>query len=330
LACEVEMRLLLLIALSLCLIGAPVAAQSAPPCQNRHDLPYSLFCPEVILENFEVHGDLAAVSSLAFAPDGVLYFTSPAWRAVYRLLPDGRGFFGAPQLVTTLPEAPFGIAYAADEDALFVAAEQSLFRVAADGEAVRIFRDARTLWHGELHIGVDGRLYAARNTADGAAVISLARDGSDLRVLADALREVFGFTWHDQALVIADAAESALYTVREGALVRLAALPAQSAPHGIAHYRAQAVTEWYDSMLVALSGSWNATTISGYAIFRLDLSQPSVQRQVIPDYFGLDADALARRRVSFHPFQLMSIAISAEGWLYTAIAEGRIYRFRPR
>ncbi len=324
------MRLLLLIGLSLCLIGTPVAAQSAPPCQNRYDLPYSPFCPEVILENFETHGDLAAVSGLAFAPDGALYFTSPAQRAVYRLPPDGRGFFGAPQLVTRLPEAPFGIAYAADENAVYVAAEQSLFRVSSDGEAVRIFHDAQTLWHGELHIGADGRLYTARNTADGASVISLARDGSDPRLLADALREVFGFTWHDQRLVIADAAESALYTAREGALVRLAALPAQSTPRGVVHYRARAVLQWHDSLLVALSGSWNATTISGYAIFKLDPNQPSAQRQVIPDYFGWDADALARRRVSFHPFQLMSIAISAEGWLYTAIAEGRIYRFRPR
>jgi glucose/arabinose dehydrogenase len=327
------MRLLLLIGLSVCLIGAPVAAQSAPPCQNRYDLPYVMqvqLCPEVILENFEAHGDLAAVSSLAFAPDGTLYFTSPARRAVYRLSPDEHGFFGAPQLLATLSEAPFGIAHAVDENAVYVAAEQSLFRITADGEVVRIFRDAQTLWHGELHIGADGRLYAARNTADGAAVISRARDGSDLRVVADNLRQVFGFTWHDQMLVIADAAESALYTVHNGALVRLAALPAHSAPHGIAHYRAQAVTEWYDSMLVALSGSWNAPIISGYAIFWLNIKQPSVQRQVIPDYFGLDADALARRRVSFHPFQLMSIAISAEGWLYTAIAEGRIYRFRPR
>lgn len=329
-ACEVEMRLLLLIGLCAQLLNASVAAQSAPSCQNRHDLPYSPFCPEVILENFEAYGDLAAVSSLAFAPDGALYFTSPAQRAVYRLPPDGRGFFGAPQRVATLPESPFGIAYAADENALYVAAEQSLFRIAADGEAVQIFRDPNTLWHGELHIGADGRLYAARNTADGAAVISLARNSDDLRVVTDALRQVFGFTWHDGALLIADSAESALYTVREGALVRLAALPAESAPHGIVHYAAESVAQWQNGVLIALSGSWNAPIISGYAVIWLDPAQPSAQRQVIPDYFGWDAAALARQRVSFHPFQLMSIAISAEGWLYTALAEGRIYRFRPR
>ncbi|RMF49791.1 MAG: hypothetical protein D6749_12275 [Chloroflexota bacterium] len=316
--------------LSLCLVGVPAAAQSAPPCQNRQDLPYQvLLCPEVMLEDFTAHGDLAAISSLAFAPDGALYFTSPARRAVYRLAPDGEGFFGEPQLIATLSESPFGIAYAADEGALYVAAEQSLFRV-LDGAVQPIYRDPETLWHGELHLGADGRLYVARNTADGAALISLARNGRDMRVVATGLRQVFGFTWQGPTLVIADAAESALYTVESGALVRLAELPAESAPHGIIPYTSEAISAWRGGLLVALSGSWNATTISGYAIVWLSLAQPSVQLQVIPNYYGWDAAALALRRVSFHPLQLMSIAVDANGWLYTALAEGYIYRFRPR
>ncbi|PJF31006.1 MAG: hypothetical protein CUN51_05885 [Candidatus Thermofonsia Clade 1 bacterium] len=326
------MRALILLTIGLCLIGAPVAAQDAPPCRGRHDLPYVWevgLCPEMILEGFGAHGDLAAISSLVFTPEGALYFTSPARRAVYRLLPDSEGFFGAPELVATLAESPFGIAYAADEAAFYVAAEQSLFRIAADGSVALLYRDSATRWHGELHIGADGKLYVARNTAEGAALISLARDGSDVRILAEGLSQIFDFTWQGEALIIADAAESALYTLRAGALTRLAELPAHSTPHGILFYTGS-MAQWHDGVFVALSGSWNATTVSGYAVYWLNPAQPSVHQQVIPSYYGLDAEALARRRVSFHPLQLMGIAVDANGWLYTALAEGYIYRFRPR
>lgn len=326
------MRALSLLLIGLCLIGAPVAAQDAPPCRGRHDLPYVWevgLCPEMILEGFGAHGDLAAISSLVFTPEGALYFTSPARRAVYRLLPDGEGFFGAPELVAPLTESPFGMAYAADEAALYVAAERSLFRIAADGSVALLYRDFEARWHGELHIGADGRLYVARNTAEGAGLISLARDGSDVRILSDGLRQIFGFTWQGEALIIADAAESALYTLRAGTLTRLAELPAHSTPHGILFYTGS-MAQWRDGVFVALSGSWNAPTISGYAVYWLNPAQPSAYQQVIPSYFGWDAEALARRRVSFHPRQLMGIAVDANGWLYTALAEGYIYRFRPR
>lgn len=325
--------LLLLLSLAVWLIGAPAAAQSAPPCQDRYDLPYvhdAGLCPEMILEDFGAAGDLAALSSLVFTAEGGLYFTSPARRAVYRLPPDGEGFFGAPELVGALPEAPFGIAYAADEDVFYVAAEQSLFRLRRDGSAQPIYRDPSACWYGELHLAADGRLYVARNAADGAVLLSLERDGSDARLEATGLRRLFGFAWTDDGLILADEAQSALYSLRGGALRRLAELPPHSAPRGILHYDSASMAQWRGGVFVALSGSWNATRVSGYAIYWLKPDQPSAQQQVIPSYFGWDAETLALRRLSFHPLQLMSLATDANGWLYTALAEGYIYRFRPR
>lgn len=327
------MRALLFVMVGICLIGAPAAAGSEPPCQDRYDLPYVFnvgLCPEMVLEDFNTQGDLAAVSSLAFTPEGALYFTSPGRRAVYRLPPDGKGFFGAPELAAALPEAPFGLACAADEGACYVAAEQSIFRLAAEGAVQLIYRDSEVRWHGELHIGADGRLYVARNTAKGADLLSLERDGSAARLETMGLRQVFGFTWHADALIIADAAESALYSLCQGTLSRLVQLPVHSAPHGLLYYSSGAMPQWQGGLFVALSGSWNATTLSGYAIYWLKPEQPSAYQQIIPSYFGLSAEMLALRRISFHPLQLMSILTDGNGWLYTALAEGYIYRFRPR
>ncbi len=294
-------------------------------------------CPEYVLETFPALGDLAAISSLAFTPDGALYFTSPSQRALYRLPPDGRGFFGAPQRVATLPEAPFGLAYADDEDAFYLSATQRVFRLALDGTFEQRYSDPEAVWHGELKIGADGRLYTTRHRREGAALISMARDGSHLRIEADGLHEAFSFTWQAGRLLIADAPlpplPSALYTVQDGGLVRLAELPPESTPRGMLTYDSETLPAWRGGVLLALGGSWNAPIISGYSVrlhhFNNEGALQSVQ-QVVPNYYGFAESEAALLRASFHPYQLMGIAISAEGWLYTALAEGRIYRFRPR
>ncbi len=294
-------------------------------------------CPEYVLEAFPTSGELAAISSLAFTPDGALYFTSPSQRALYRLPPDGRGFFGATQRVATLPEAPFGLAYAADEDAFYLSAMQRVFRLSAEGSYRQLYSAPEALWHGELKIGADGRLYTTRHRREGAALISMARDGSDLRVEADGLHEAFSFTWQAGRLLIADSSPpplpSALYTVQDGRLVRLAELPPESTPRGMLTYDSETLPAWQGGVLLALGGSWNAPVISGYSVrlyhFTTEGTLYSTQ-QVVPNYYGFAESEAALLRASFHPYQLMGIAISAEGWLYTALAEGRIYRFRPR
>jgi hypothetical protein len=318
---------------------APSYAQSAPPCENRFGSPFVMpdLCPEYVLETFPTSGELAAISSLAFTPDGALYFTSPSQRALYRLPPDGRGFFGAPQRVAALPEAPFGLAYAADEDAFYLSATQSVFRLSAEGSYRQLYSDPEAVWHGELKISAEGRLYTTRHKREGAALISMAQDGSDLRVEADGLHESFSFTWQAGRLLIADALPpplpSALYTVQEGGLVRLAELPPESTPRGMVTYTSEMLPAWRGGALLALGGSWNAPVISGYSVrlyhFNNEGALHSVQ-QVVPNYYGFGEPEAALLRASFHPYQLMGIAISAEGWLYTALAEGRIYRFRPR
>ncbi|MCE7948519.1 MAG: hypothetical protein DYG88_13930 [Chloroflexi bacterium CFX4] len=317
---------------------APSYAQGAPPCENRFGSPFvPNLCPEYVLETFPTAGELAAISSLAFTPDGALYFTSPSQRALYRLPPDGRGFFGAPQRVATLPEAPFGLAYAADEDAFYLSTMQSVFHLSADGSYRQLYNDPEALWHGELKISTEGRLYTTRHRREGAALISMARDGGNLRVEADGLHEAFSFTWQAGRLLIADSLPpplpSALYAVHGGELVRLADLPPESTPRGMVAYDAEALSAWRGGVLLALGGSWNAPVISGYSVrlhhFTNEGGLHSVQ-QVIPNYYNFGEPEAALLRASFHPYRLMGIAVSAEGWLYTALAEGRIYRFRPR
>jgi hypothetical protein len=34
--------------------------------------------------------------------------------------------------------------------------------------------------------------------------------------------------------------------------------------------------------------------------------------------------------MGFFPYQPVDVVVSAEGWLYVSVEEGRIFRFRPR
>jgi hypothetical protein len=60
-----------------------------------------------------------------------------------------------------------------------------------------------------------------------------------------------------------------------------------------------------------------------------DRGKPGIPVRILPDTPRNTADA-SLIRTSFYPYHLMAMAISPEGWIYVSIAEGRIYRFRPR
>jgi glucose/arabinose dehydrogenase len=203
-----------------------------------------------------------------------------------------------------------------------------------------------------------------------AALLSFAPDGSDMRIVAVGLRNSFDLGWNpaDGVLYIADderpgmaaelnalrdfAGESSAdfgwpYCDPTGAPVagvsdasstrcETATLPAitfdaESRPAGMVFYEGDAFPEYRGSLLVALSGSWNATTIAGYELVRVAFDadgQPTQVLRVLPFTTRSTSDA-SLIRTSFYPYRLTGLAISPEGWIYVGVAEGRIYRFRP-
>jgi glucose/arabinose dehydrogenase len=103
-----------------------------------------------------------------------------------------------------------------------------------------------------------------------------------------------------------------------------------SHPTGVAFYRGDAFPDYRGNLLVALSGSWNTPTITGYEILLVSFSdgKPGPVQRILPNTVRNTSDA-AQGMTSFYPYHMTAFAISPEGWIYVSIAEGRIYRFRP-
>jgi glucose/arabinose dehydrogenase len=199
-----------------------------------------------------------------------------------------------------------------------------------------------------------------------AALLSFALDGRELRILARGLRDSYDFDWSptDGKLYIVDNERS---TMRGELNVVPPQLPSEGAdfgwpycdanghpvsgtsptrcaqaitpvitfdpgshPTGITFYRGNAFPAYRDKLLVALSGSWNTPTISGYELVLVSIENEKspMLRRVLPTTKRTASDA-AQGHTSFYPYHITGIAISPEGWIYTSIAEGRIYRFRP-
>lgn len=223
------------------------------------------------------------------------------------------------------------------------------------------------LWPGAVHVGAgpqlaDQRIYVGL----GGELASFALDGSDRRVEATGLRYVTDFAWHpvtgdlwlldsrgsaaayDAVVrVPADAAEppdfsdltcAGASSAAQTCLPDAITFDDQSAPVGLAFYQGTEWPFWTGDLLVALGGSWNRAEPSGYALVVVDfddagnpvdgveLVAPSSESTVW--YRSLAEFSLADR--GFFPYHPASVEISAEGWLYVGVQEGRIFRMRPR
>lgn len=223
----------------------------------------------------------------------------------------------------------------------------------------------KRFWPGAVRIGPDDRLYVGL----GGEVASFALDGTDRRIEATGLRYATGLAWHPTTgeLWIADsrgpdAPYDALFRVPAGAAappdfgypacmdydadadVCAGVIPPahtfedQSAPVGLAFYPGGEWHFWDGYLLVALGGSWNRVEPSGYALAVvgvnkagdptgfLDYIAPTSERATAQ--MSLAGFSLSGR--GFYPEHPSGITLSAEGWLYVAVQEGRIYRARPR
>jgi glucose/arabinose dehydrogenase len=101
---------------------------------------------------------------------------------------------------------------------------------------------------------------------------------------------------------------------------------------GLSFYRGEAFPAYKGGLLVALAGSWNATTIAGYELrlvtFGAD-GKPNGTTRLLPHTNRSTSDATVIR-TSFYPYHMAGLTVSPEGWIYVSIVEGRIYRFRPQ
>jgi glucose/arabinose dehydrogenase len=282
---------------------------------------------------------------LTFDDDGALYIAMPAANQIRRLPSDGRGGFGPAQtFAADLPEPPLGLSYDAATDAFFISTDRMLLRLERQGGALTVLVDdlpgGAGGWLGNVRVGPDRRLYVAKGASgDGAderrgALLSYALDGTDERIVLRNLPDAFDMAWAaDGTLYIAGSGAGdtlpTLYAIRaDGAARAVRTFPAQSGPMGMVFYDDAAFPALRGGLLLALGGSWNAPEIAGYEIVHLTLSEPVTARRWLPESARSTSDA-SIIRTSFYPYRLTGLAVSAEGWLYAGVAEGRVYRFRP-
>ena len=115
--------------------------------------------------------------------------------------------------------------------------------------------------------------------------------------------------------------------------------PHQSSPGGIAFYTQDGFPFWQGDLVVALRGSWNLPEPEGYALVAVGFDGGQATgpiSRIAPDsrpsaiYASYSLGKYALSGLSFFPYHPADVAIDAQGWIYLSIAEGRIFRFRPR
>lgn len=218
----------------------------------------------------------------------------------------------------------------------------------------------RRLYVGKGSARGDGR----DNDLRRGALLSFALDGSDMRIVAAGLRDPAAMVEVGNWLYVLDN-ERALYPAELNRLKRgktvdfgfpqcnslgqlvlpladcsltmgpILTFAPESTPSAMIYYDhphfARLRADFQGSLIVALAGSWNAATISGYELIRVTFEDgvPTAHK-FIPDYFGQSTSDAALLRASFYPYRVSGLTVSEEGWLYAAVADGYIYRFRLR
>ncbi|MGQ9849966.1 MAG: PQQ-dependent sugar dehydrogenase [Aggregatilineaceae bacterium] len=112
----------------------------------------------------------------------------------------------------------------------------------------------------------------------------------------------------------------------------------QSNPGGIAFYEDDGFPFWTGDLIVALRGSATLAEPAGYALAVVgfgDDGQPDGNYALIAPAsehrrFQRTLAAFSLARQGFYPYHPVDVVISAEGWLYVSVQEGRVFRVRPR
>ena len=112
----------------------------------------------------------------------------------------------------------------------------------------------------------------------------------------------------------------------------------QSSPSGIVFYPYDGFPFWKNDLIVVLHGSWYRPEPAGYALVvvqfgkdhrpdgSLEVIAPTTENPV----FQRPLAGFSLAGMGFFPYHPVDVVVSAEGWLYVSVEEGRIFRFRPR
>ena len=124
------------------------------------------------------------------------------------------------------------------------------------------------------------------------------------------------------------------------ALAPAVTFPAQSGPNGLAFYTSDRYPFWQGDLLVALRGSWDVLEPTGYGVtvigFGADGQPDGGQDWIAPTtedgstFDDLPVFELSLAGMGFFPFHPSDVVVGPEGWIYVAVEEGRILRYRPR
>ena len=201
-------------------------------------------------------------------------------------------------------------------------------------EATGLHYPADFVWNpqtGDLWIVDSGR-----TAPDGRADVP--PDELNRLVSGDARPVDFGFPYCDADRVPdpalgADAESCAATTPPD------ATFPTQSSPTGAVFYASDGFPFWQDDLMVVLHGSWSLAEPTGYAVVVVGFDEHGLpdgtQERLTPTLPPGDAfasESLAQFSLKgwgFFPYHPVDVVMSADGWLYVSVGEGRIFRYRP-
>ncbi len=345
-------------------------AEDAPPCDFAEWAPYYntyALCAETVFDSVSPPEAAPALTSITFAADGTLYIARTAFGEIWAIRDtNGDQFMDEPTRVAGGLTLPTGIA--AWQGALYVVSMDGLLRLDdADGDGIwgasTVLVDdlpgaqdgTFRAWPGSVGISPDGRLVVSIRSASSreaesaptGLLVSYAPDGSDEQIIATGLHNPVDFAWHpdtgDLWIVDSGASVARLNRIQPGE-DDSARSPefildgAQNSPAGLVFYASEAIPFWTGALLVAERGSWNLPEPVGYAVivvpFDADHNPTRPLDRVAPRESFRNVEMpvknLSLLGHGFFPYHPVDVAVSPEGWIYVALEEGRILRFRPR
>lgn len=115
-------------------------------------------------------------------------------------------------------------------------------------------------------------------------------------------------------------------------------LPTHSAPLGLTAYTSSTFPNIQNTLLVALSGSYNRAALTGYSLAAVWFDEdghPTDYTIILPEQAdiynppGLTLQDVQYRGSGLWPQRPLDVTVSAEGWIYLSVSGGRILALRP-
>jgi glucose/arabinose dehydrogenase len=365
--------------LLLLLTSSLVQSQALPRCVDR---PTSVllprvrpgFCLELIVR--EQNAGEWAFYGLAVDDAGVLYATRPQYGQLLAITDtDGDDLPDTPVVVAQGLDLPAALHH--HEGSLYIAGGGSVYRWHG-GTLTTLYDDLPTdtgivnggvtVWRDRLVVGVGAACDRCPPDPARGLLLSMALDGSDVRVLAEGFRQPSLLAVHNDVLWAGDIApESAeepfgdeLNRVRAGAHYGYPDCPPQmtceapvyrfathNSPAHLLQYNGAAFPDFAGQALLVMAGSLASINPVGFQVTMLErLGEPDAFfRTIVPydtsitgatdrayqpsGYYDVSVMILTRRGASFFPHRPLSAAVSAQGWVYIVASNGYLYVLRP-